>query len=168
MRRIRNVVNFLRLGTQWPQQIPFTAHSMRQETSTADTHHLCAACLLARLRRAWNMRKIFGPGRVGHVDDRSPVWLYHARERVHHAARMVTNVGNLTPFLIDNDRLIRRSPLQIAESGEFHIPLRLLVGRIGSRLLQGWFASQSDCWNTRPVRRKTLCGYRYWHSSSQQ
>src|SRR5216684_5519054 len=102
------------------------------------------------------MSEVLWLGSVRHINNRSAVGLHDARERIHRTAGMVTDVGDFTAALVNNDWLVRRSALQVAEARQFHVPLRLLIGRIGSRLSNGRAPGQDHIWNCRSVRRVSL------------
>src|SRR5882762_4696411 len=153
---VGNVVYLVRGRAERSQEVPFTFHSARQDAAAANAHHLSAAGFLSSLGWARNMSEVSRLRGVGDVDDRSSVALDGAREWVRHLAGVVTHVGDLTPVLIDDDGLVRRTPLQIAVAGQLRVPRGLLIRRLGSRLPIRRGSVQSHGRDRRSIRRVAL------------
>src|SRR5690349_7834962 len=102
------------------------------------------------------MSQILGLPWVRHINDRSPVRLHDARERIHGTAGVVADIGNFTIPFFNDDRLVGRTALKVAPPCQFHVPLRLLIGRMGSRLGSGRSSGQRNGRDSWPVWRKTL------------
>ena len=67
-----------------------------------------------------NVREVFGLRRVGHVDDRRPAHLQLAGQRIHERLLVVvvTDVGDLPAVLIDDERLVGGSSLEVVMANE--------------------------------------------------
>src|SRR5205814_7093232 len=124
---VGDVVYLVRGGAERAQEVPFAFHPARQDASAANAHHLGTAGFVSPFGRARNVSEVPGLRGVGDVDDRSSVAFDGTRERVRHLARVVTDIGDLTPVFIDDDGLVRRSSLQIAVAGELRVPRGLLI-----------------------------------------
>src|SRR6266849_1366238 len=105
------------------------------------------------------MREVSRISGVGYIDDRSPVRLDFTGEWIQGRARVVTDISNFTPVLVNDDRLVGRAGLKIAMAYQFHIPFRLFIpfSWSGGRLALASAASgQGYDWDVRSVRRVGL------------
>ena len=134
LRRIGDVVDLVSLASARTKQVPLASHAARQRVSAADADHLSAARFVGS-GRARDVRQVLGSSEIGHIDDRRAARLRLAGQRVHRAVRrrMVTDVCDEALVLADDDRLIRRSSLQIVPARQLHVPLRLGVAGLRRR-----------------------------------
>src|SRR5713101_477794 len=105
------------------------------------------------------MREVGRISGVGYIDDRGPVSLDFFGEWIEGRARVVTDISNFTPVLVNDDRLVGRAGLKIAIAYLFHIPFRLFIpfSRRGGRLALASTASRPGLnWYFRSVRRVSL------------
>src|SRR4029077_3818114 len=98
------------------------------------------------------MRKILGVRHVGDIDNRRAVGLHFPCEWIHGAAGVVTDIGDLTSVLVDDERLVRGAALQIVVACELSVPVGLLIRGFGSRLMARWGAVQGHRWESRSIR----------------
>ena len=91
---------------------------VRQLAAVADLHVLRAARVVAGRR---HVREVLRRGRVRHVDDREPVLLDLARERVRRLARVMADEQDPSLAVRVHDRLIRRARLEVIVPHEAHV-----------------------------------------------
>ena len=105
------------------------------------------------------MREVGRASGVGYVGDRGPVSLDFTADWIQGGARVMTDVSNFTPVLVNDDRLVGRSGLKVAIAYQLHVPFRLFIpfSWSGGRLALASAASgQGYDWDVRSVRRVGL------------
>src|SRR6185295_16207277 len=102
------------------------------------------------------VREILGVRDVGDIDNRRAVGLHFPCEWIHGAAGMVTDIGDLTPILVDDEGLVRRAALEIVVTGQFSVPVGLLIRGFRSRLMIRWTAVQGHGREGRTIRWEGL------------
>ena len=137
--------------------LPFTP---RGSVLPLHTRTICAPPV-RRSSPVGNVGEVFGVRRIGHVDDRRPVRLQLAGQGIHERLLVVvvTDVGDLPAVLVDDDRLVGGSSLEVVVANDFHVPRRRAIPRTGSGRRRGWGRSpsgQRDRRNRRSV----------WHESA--
>src|SRR2546427_3714676 len=155
---VGDVVYLVRGGAERAQEVPLAFHPVRQDASAANAHHLGAAGFVSSFGRARDMSEVPGLRGVGDIHNRSSVAFDDTGEWIGHLARVVTDVGDLTPIFVDDDGLVRRTSLQIAVAGQFRVPCGLLIRGVGSRLLNRRASVQSHRWDGRSIWRVALSG----------
>jgi hypothetical protein len=108
------------------QEIGLLARGARQGLAVAHARHRGAA-RLGLARRARDVMEIPRPLRVGHVHERRAVRLDLAGERVQALAAVVADVGDPSPVLLVDDRLVGRAGLEIVQADQAHVAL---LGRL--------------------------------------
>src|ERR1700730_15972137 len=104
-----------------PKQIGFVWISRPNPLSTAHPNHWSAPRLTRPLRRSWNVSEIFGFARIGHVNDRSPVGLHLAGQRIQRGPSVMSDISDKTIPLMMDDGLVRGPILQIIIADQGHI-----------------------------------------------
>src|SRR5882762_4538402 len=153
---VGDVVYLVRGRAERSQEVPLAFHPARQDASAAYTNHLGAASFVSSLGWARDMSEVPGLRGVGDIHNRSSVAFDDTGEGIGHLARVVTDVGDLTPIFVDDDGLVRRASLQIAVAGQFRVPCGLLIRGVGSRLLNRRASVQSHRWDGRSIWRVAL------------
>jgi hypothetical protein len=92
--------------TKRAQQVPLALHAFRERVAAAHAGHLGTTCTPVLAGR--NVREVSGFRRVGHVDDRRPIYFRFAGQRIHERLLVVVvaDVGDLSAVLVDDDRLV--------------------------------------------------------------
>src|SRR6516225_6002714 len=106
----------------------FLSRRRRQNITAAHPNHLRAPSVY-RAGRPGNMGKICRVPRIGHIDDRCPVGLRLAGQRIEPGSGMMAHIGNLPVTLVNDEGVISGAALQVVEANEFHIPGGLRVRR---------------------------------------
>ena len=101
--------------------LPFTP---RGSVLPLHTRTICAPPV-RRSSPVGNVREVFGLRRIGHIDDRCPAHFQLAGQRIHERLLVVvvTDVCDLPAVLIDDDRLVGGSSLEVVVANDFHVPL---------------------------------------------
>ena len=143
LRRHGDIPDFMCATAKRPQQVPLALDASRQRVAAADADHLRPASL--PVLTSGNVREVFGVRRVGHVDDRRAVHFEFPGQRIHERflVVVVTDVGDLPAVLIDDERLVGGSSLEVVMANGFHVPRRRAIPRTGSGRRSGWGRSPS-------------------------
>ncbi len=105
------------------------------------------------------MREVGRASGVGYVDDRGPVSLDFTADWIQGGARVMTDVSNFTPVLVNDDRLVGRSGLKVAIAYQLHVPFRLFIpcsGSGGNVALASTATGQGYDRDVRSIRRGGL------------
>src|SRR6267142_1112279 len=113
------------------------------------------------------MSEVLGVRGIGDIDNRSSVGLHGARQWIYGRPGVVAHKSDLTSTLVDDDGLVRRAALEIAMANQFHVPLRLLVRRVGRRLLSRRASRQGHRRDSRSIRRVGLREKKYGRGGEQ-
>ena len=102
------------------------------------------------------MGQVLGIFWIGNVHKRSSIGFLYARDRVHLRSGVMTDIGNVAAVLVNDDRLISLTTLQVIPSGEFRVPSRLLIGRFRGGLVGFCDSSIGDHGDLRGIRRAVV------------